>query len=160
MVDRGDPTVVVFRPEDGPRLKAEGEPHHKKPVTVYLYQPQPHPDVKPGTPAAREFSVLTNEGWTTAPFGDYVAYDEHFQHVWPVSADYVDVHYAEGEATELPTVPATVAEQGEFGARLVAEPGYTFETRLDETGLTPELIIEVVPAGSSNGYVGRHRQEG
>lgn len=162
MVDRGDPTRLVFGPEDGPLIKTDGAPYHKRPSTVYLYQPAPHADADPSSPNGMEFSVMTNEGPTVAPFGSYVAYDEHFGHVWPVAKEYVEQHYAEGAATSAddPDAPATVVEQGQWGARLVADPGYTFETRLDERGPTPQLIIDVVPAGQSNGYVGRHRQGG
>lgn len=152
MVDRGDARAIYFSMADGPLIKTEGEPAHKVPSTVYLYRPKPHVDAVPGSLQAQEFVVQTNEGFLSAPFGDYVAYDPKSGHVWPVSADYIAMHYEFGDAPEAEAAPpARVVNQGSWGAHLVAEPGQTFELRQytdsteDGIDVVDHLVIEVIP---------------
>lgn len=150
MVEQGDPTVTTFGPADGPNIEEHGDPYYKVASTVWLVKPVPHPDAKGNH--ALEFSVQTNEGVLCAPFGDYVCYDPKSGHVWPISAEYVAMHYEQGYALvagleDAPSeVPAQVTEQNEFGAHLVADEGYTFTTAisLDEDGKN-HLVIEIVP---------------
>lgn len=143
MPEQGDPTVTTFGPSQGPDIEAHGDPYHKVASTVYLVQPVPHPDAKGN--AALEFTVQTNEGVLCAPFGDYVCYDPKSGHVWPISAEYVAMHYAAGPAPEVNSEPAKVLESSQWGAHLVADSGYTFTTAIstDEDGLN-HLVIEVV----------------
>lgn len=66
---------------DGPSIKERGAQAIKEPHPVYL--------VESDVP----FTVSTNEGTLSGNAGDYVAYDPTSGHIWPVSAEYVDMHY-------------------------------------------------------------------
>lgn len=66
---------------DGPSIEERGSRAVKEPHTVFL--------VESDVP----FSVSTNEGTVSGNAGDYVAYDPTSGHLWPVSAEYVDMHY-------------------------------------------------------------------
>lgn len=145
MVEQGDPTVRTYGPQDGAYIAENGDPYYKVASTVYLIQPLPHPEAT-GL-GAQEFTVQTNEGVLAAPFGDYVCHDPKSGHVWPISAEYVEMHYAFGEAPASdPDVPATIVDSHQFGAHLVADEGHTFTTNVStgEDGLD-HLVIEVVP---------------
>lgn len=61
------------------------KPMHKKPSTVFMQRMD------------QPFAVQTNEGVLTAHAGDFVAHDPQSGHFWPVAADYVAMHYEEGE---------------------------------------------------------------
>jgi hypothetical protein len=66
----------------------------KKPSAVYMKRIEDAP-----------FEVETNEGTLSAKPGDYVAHDPKSGHFWPVSAEYVGMHYVteiEALATEKP----------------------------------------------------------
>lgn len=87
---------------DGPSIQERGREAVKEPHPVWL--------VESDVP----FSVSTNEGTLNGNAGDYVAYDPMSGHVWPVSAEYVDIHYAwidEGEPEESLAERAQAREQ-------------------------------------------------
>lgn len=76
----------IFVP--GPSLSREAvetwTPMQKKPSTVYMKRIVDAP-----------FEVETNEDTVSARPGDYVAHDPKSGHFWPVSAEYVAMHYEE-----------------------------------------------------------------
>jgi hypothetical protein len=62
-------------------IQEHGTPMKKMPSTVYmLCQPE-------------AFEVETNEGRLSGKADDFVAYDPKSGHVWPVSKEYVAMHY-------------------------------------------------------------------
>lgn len=66
---------------DGPSIQERGDQAVKEPHPVFLVE------------SDAPFSVSTNEGTLNGNAGDYLAYDPQSGHVWPVSAEYVDMHY-------------------------------------------------------------------
>jgi hypothetical protein len=74
-------TFMYYNREDGPDIVKNGAKMAKKRNPVYL--------VKQDT----GFQVETNEGVLNGKPGDYLAHDPISGHVWPVSSDYVAVHY-------------------------------------------------------------------
>lgn len=74
-------TMKTFTKDDAEELKKSGTPMLKKPNPVYM------------TPQTEDFEVETNEGTLKGKGGDYVAYDPISGHVWPVSKEYVAMHY-------------------------------------------------------------------
>jgi hypothetical protein len=82
----------VFTAEDADELVEHGEVMVKKPSPVHL--------LKQDDP----FVVETNEGTLFGEPGGYVAHDPLSGHVWPVSADYVDLHYQEPDALEATVI--------------------------------------------------------
>lgn len=79
--------------DHGKFLLDNGAPMVKKPSTVYLHE------------MSEDFSVLTNEGHVEGSAGDFVAYDPQSGHIWPVSADYIAMHY-EPDTTKAAPVEA------------------------------------------------------
>ncbi len=73
--------TTVWTSEDGPSIMAHGFKMAKKRNPVYL------------VPVVEEGIVRTNEGPLSAHIGDFIAYDPISGHVWPVAADYVNIHY-------------------------------------------------------------------
>lgn len=111
-----------FGSADADYIMAEGKVCHKKPSVVYLLQVPGDPD--------ECFTIDTREGQLTSPCGSYVAYDPKSGDVWPIAADYVAMHYAEGEfSTDSSTDPSTVhTEQvpAEHGFHVVSDAGRRF----------------------------------
>lgn len=78
----GDETEWDYNNSDHQSVVEEdGVVMRKKPSDVYMLQQD------------EDFSVITNEGKVTGHAGDYVAYDPQSGHMWPVSKEYVDMHY-------------------------------------------------------------------
>lgn len=74
--------IVKFTQADADMLMSEGKKMAKKRNPVYLYGPLNYTS-----------SVETNEVILNAKIGDYVAHDPISGHVWPIAADYVEMHY-------------------------------------------------------------------
>jgi len=66
---------------DAPLLKLVGWMAAKKRNPVYMIK------------VDQDFKVDTSEGVMGGRAGDFVAYDPISGHVWPVSAEYVKMHY-------------------------------------------------------------------
>ena len=73
--------VKLFTSADGKGIETLGLKMAKKRNPVFLRR-QTEP-----------FQVQTNEGKLSGNAGDYVAYDPLSGHVWPVSKEYVQLHY-------------------------------------------------------------------
>lgn len=76
--------MKTWTAEDGGFIKDSGTAYFKKPNPVYLFQLEENCEVQ------------TNEGILIGNIGDYVAYDPLSNHVWPISSDYVAMHYEQG----------------------------------------------------------------
>ena len=68
---------------NGPQIREVGVKMMKKPNPVYMVR------------KSQPFDVETEEGVMHGEPGDYVVYDPMSGHVWPVKADYVEMHYEE-----------------------------------------------------------------
>jgi len=75
--------MLRFTPEYGAILEANGVPMCKKPGVVWMEK------------VVEPFEVETNNGLMSADAGDFVAFDPISGHVWPVSDEYVAIHYEE-----------------------------------------------------------------
>jgi hypothetical protein len=75
--------LTHFDPSDelAQLMKEQGRQMRKRPSVVYLLQ------------MGSEFSVQTNEGVMTGHAGDWLAHDPQSGHFWPVSQEYVAMHY-------------------------------------------------------------------
>ena len=65
----------------GSEILETGVKMQKKRSPVYLMQ------------VLEDFQVMTNEGLLGGKPGDFVAFDPLSKHVWPVSKEYVQMHY-------------------------------------------------------------------
>ena len=72
---------MTFTKEHGPVIAVLGEKMVRNPSAVSMIAVQ------------SDFEVMTNEGLLRGKAGDYLAYDELSGHVWPVSEEYVGMHY-------------------------------------------------------------------
>jgi hypothetical protein len=106
-----------FSGADAEFIKDEGKPYHKKPSTVYLFQVTGNPD--------DHFVIETREGQLTSPCGSYVAYDPKSGDVWPIAADYVAMHYAEGELSSTGSSTTDVPPGHAF--HVVTDAGHRFQ---------------------------------
>lgn len=59
---------------------------HKKPSTVHVQQQY------------EAFEVHTERGLMRGEAGDYIVFDPISKQVWPISQEYLGMHYKEGEA--------------------------------------------------------------
>jgi hypothetical protein len=71
----------VFTQKESAEILQHGTKSLKKANPVWLFQQR------------EEFQVETNEGVLNGKAGDYVAHDPLSGHVWPVSQEYVAMHY-------------------------------------------------------------------
>jgi hypothetical protein len=103
-----------FTKEDGPLIQHRGEIFFKRRNPVYLI------------PSDGPFEVETNEGVLKG--NDFIAYDPLSGHVWPVSKEYVAMHYEKSptkdqEYVKMGRKVQTIAEilKSRFGNMNVAE---------------------------------------
>lgn len=80
----------IFTVADADEIIDEGLVMVQKPSPVHLLQ------------QADQFAVETNEGLMAGEPGGYVAHDVVSGHVWPVSAEYVAMHYDVPKAPRSP----------------------------------------------------------
>jgi hypothetical protein len=75
--------LTHFDPSDelAQLLKENGHQMRKRPSVVYLMQ------------MGEDFTVHTNEGVMAGHEGDWLAHDPQSGHFWPVSNEYVAMHY-------------------------------------------------------------------
>lgn len=117
----------VFTAEDGDEIASQGVAAVRKPNPVHLWiQDEP-------------FAVETDSGVMVGESGGFVAHDPQSGQVWPVSADYVELHYEPAEAVEASgddeheTEPAPIGDAEGAGDGL-GEPD---AGQGDEQGETP-----------------------
>lgn len=78
------------------------------------------------------FTVSTNEGTLSGNAGDYVAYDPMSGHLWPVSAEYVDMHYVFTDEGELDRTLSQRLQEAEQARTHLEEENALLQQRLTD----------------------------